>query len=118
MGEIYGDVYMNGHRQTFRISIKLRVKNSGQSFHVRGSTQALVLLVGLVVVKLFANLVSQIFLDEPPNISSLSASAVSHLPQRVCAKEEALLNMPYILVTLDTSHFEIFTLNDNADSNM
>ena len=51
----------------------------------------LVLLVVVeVVVKLVADSLAQIFPDEPSNISALLADEVSHLPQSVCAKDDAL----------------------------
>ena len=42
------------------------------------------------VAKLVADSVSQIFPDEPTNISSLIAVELNHLPQSVCAKDDAL----------------------------
>ena len=51
----------------------------------------LVLLVVVeVVVKLVADSLAQIFPDEPSNISALLADEVSHLPQSVCVKDDAL----------------------------
>ena len=55
---------------------------------------------------------------EPSNIAVLSAVEVLHAPQRVCAKDDAPLNMPFILATLDTSHLERSHLNDDAKANM
>ena len=42
-----------------------------------------------IVVLPVADSVSQIFPDEPSNMSILLASEVSHLPQSVCAKDDA-----------------------------
>ena len=60
----------------------------------------------------------QIRPDEPTNIYILPAFEVNHLPQRVCANDEAPLNINAMLFTLDTSHFERSALNDVAPSNM
>ena len=69
---------------------------------------------GLEVV-LLLDVVVQIAPDEPyTNHQSLSAFEVSHAPQSVCEKADALLNMPIMLVTLDTSHLEMSLLNDVA----
>ena len=56
--------------------------------------------------------------DEPPNISVLDAVEVIHVPQSVCANDEASTNMSSMLVTLDTSHLERSMLNDDAEENM
>ena len=57
--------------------------------------------------------------SEPSNIPYLSAVEVLHPPQSSCAKDEALKNMPFILVTLDTFHLEMsLQLNDAAYENM
>ena len=55
---------------------------------------------------------------EPTNISVLSAVEVLHVPQSVCEKDDAPLNMRFMLVTLDTSHLDMSPLNDDADLNM
>ena len=52
--------------------------------------------------------------DEPSNIPSLSAADVCHLPQSVCANDDASENMSSMLVTRDTFHLEISRLNDDA----
>ena len=51
-------------------------------------------------------------------MASLSAVEANHAPQRVRANDEAPLNIPAMLVTLDTSHFERSALNGDADKNM
>ena len=57
-------------------------------------------------------LVGQIAPGEPSNIPLLFAVEVSHAsPQSVCAKDDALANMMFMLVTLDTSHLERSPLN-------
>ena len=66
-----------------------------------------------MVVEVLA-LVVQIRPDEPSNIPSLSAVEVSHAPQSVCAKDDAPEKMFFMLVTLNTSHFEMSPLNDDA----
>ena len=55
---------------------------------------------------------------EPSNILSLSAVEVSHAPQSVCAKDVAPENISFMLVTLDTSHLLMSTLNDEAVLNI
>ena len=69
------------------------------------------------VVELLA-LLAQICPDEPWNIPYLAAVEVCHPPQSVCAKDDAPLNMMFIMVTLDTSHLERSPLNDDAEANM
>ena len=57
--------------------------------------------------------------DEPSNIPALPfAVEVSHAPQSVCAKDVAPENISFMLVTLDTSHLLMSTLNDEAVLNM
>ena len=51
-------------------------------------------------------------------MASLSAVEANHAPQSVRAKDDAEANMPSILVTLDTSHFERSALNNVACPNM
>ena len=58
--------------------------------------------------------VVQIRPDDPSNICSFLAVEVLHLPQSVCAKDDAEANMRIMLVTLDTSHLEMSPLNDDA----
>ena len=70
------------------------------------------------VAVLMEVVLQQIRPDEPPNIPSLFAVEASHAPQRVCAKDEAPLNILIILVTLDTSHFDRSPLKDDAEQNM
>ena len=52
--------------------------------------------------------------DEPWNIPSFFAAEVSHAPHSVCAKDDARENMLVMSVTLDTSHFEMSLLKDDA----
>ena len=59
-------------------------------------------------------LVAQIRPGDPSNIPSFAAK-VTHAPQSVCAKDDAPANVVSILVTLDTSHLERSTLNDDAE---
>ena len=61
---------------------------------------------------------AQIFPDEPSNMFALLAFEVLHLPQSACAKDDALLNILFMLVTPDTSQLEMSMLNDNAESNI
>ena len=42
--------------------------------------------------------------DEPPNISVLDAVEVIHVPQSVCANDDAELNMYDMSATLETFH--------------
>ena len=55
---------------------------------------------------------------EPTNISVLSAVKVLHEPQSVCEKDDAPLNMRFMLVTLDTSHLDMSVLKHEACKNM
>ena len=59
-------------------------------------------------------LVEQIRPDDPLNIPVLSAVEVCHAPQRVCLNDDALENMSFMLVTLDTSHLAMSQLNFDA----
>ena len=57
--------------------------------------------------------------DEPTNMSSLVALEVTQaFPQRLCLNDAAPLNILSMLVTCDTSHFDMLTLNDVAFSNI
>ena len=67
--------------------------------------------LGVVVVVVVVHI---IFPDEPEKISFLLAVDFCHAPQRVWEKALAPWNMTPILITLDTSHFEISPLNDVA----
>ena len=69
----------------------------------------------VVVMEVVVLIVVQIRPDEPSNIPSLSAVEVLHAPQSVRAKDDAPANVCFMLVTLDTSHLEMSTLNDNAE---
>ena len=60
-------------------------------------------------------LVVQIRPDESSSIPSLFAVEVSQGPQSVCANDDAPENMAYMVVTLDTSHFERSPLNNDAE---
>ena len=60
----------------------------------------------------------QIRPDELANMFSLFAFEVIHAPQSVRAKDEALLNMTPMSVTLDTSHVDRSPLNDDAEWNI
>ena len=53
--------------------------------------------------------------DDPTNISVLSAVKVLHAPQSVCEKDDAPLNMRFMVVSPDTSHLEMSPLNDDAE---
>ena len=66
-------------------------------------------------VVLLVEVVVQICPDESSNIPSLFAVEVSHMPQSVCAKDDAPKNICSMLVTLDTSHLERSRLNDDAE---
>ena len=52
-----------------------------------------------------------------PFVLVFCAKAI-HVPQRVCANDEAPANMVFMLATLDTSHLEISMLNDEAPVNI
>ena len=78
-----------------------------------------VLLLDVTVVVMEALvLVVQSRPDDPSNIPSLSAVESLQAPQRVCAKDEAFENIPFMLTTLDTSHLEMSTLNNTAAANV
>ena len=53
--------------------------------------------------------------DEPVNIPLFVAVDFCHAPQSVWLKDFAESNMPFMLVTLDTSHLEMSPLNDDAE---
>ena len=54
--------------------------------------------------------------DEPSNIPSFFAAMfVLHVPERVCANDDAPEKISAMLVTLDTSHSERSRLNDGAE---
>ena len=74
---------------------------------------ALLLKVMMVILEV-VGLAAQIRPGDPSNIPSLSAVEVSHAPQSVRAKDDAPENILFMLVTLDTSHFDISPLNDDA----
>ena len=59
-------------------------------FRVKGRCLKEFPLLVDVVVKLVADFVAQISPDEPTNMSPLLAFEVNHLPQSVCAKDDAL----------------------------
>ena len=71
-------------------------------------------VVVVVEVVVLVGVVVQIPPGEPSNILVFFAVEVPHLPQRVCVKDEALENMPTMLVTLDTSQSERSRLNADA----
>ena len=71
------------------------------------------MVVVVVVVEVLV-LVVPIRPGEPSNIPSLSAVEVSHAPQSDCEKDDAPKNISFMLVTLDTSHFERSPLNEYA----
>ena len=71
-----------------------------------------------LLVDVVVDVVVQIRPGESSNIPPLSAVEVYHSPQSVCANADALKNMCFMLVTLDTCHFERSPLNDDADLNM
>ena len=48
-------------------------------------------------------------------MASLFAVEVIQVPQSVCEKDDAPLNILLMFVTLDTSHFESSLLNDVAE---
>ena len=68
----------------------------------------------VVVVEVLVLVVVQSRPEEPLNIPSLSAVEVTHVPQSVCAKDDAPLNISAMVVTLDTYHLEMSLLNDDA----
>ena len=72
------------------------------------------LLEEVVVVEVLVLAVVQIRPDDPSNIPCFSAVEVLHSPQSVCANDDALSNMPIMVVTLDTSHLEMSLLNDSV----
>ena len=68
------------------------------------------LLIGVVV-----EVVVQIRPYERLNIPALVAVDLSHAaPQSVCLNDDALENIPSMLITLDTSHLEMSQLNVDA----
>ena len=71
-------------------------------------------LLEVVVVVVFVLVVVQIRPDEPSNIPSFFAVEVIHAPHSVCAKDDAPENISFMSVTLDTSHLDMSTLNDDA----
>ena len=78
-------------------------------------------LIGVVepvVVMDVLVLVLQIRPRDPSNIVFLSAAEMPHLPQRVCAKDDAPENIFTMLPTLETSQLEMSPLNDDAEANM
>ena len=79
--------------------------------------RVVILLDVAVVVEVLA-LFLQIRPDDPSNIPSLSAFDVSHVPQSVCAKDDAPWNIMFMAVTPDTSHLEMSRLNEDAEANI
>ena len=71
-----------------------------------------------VVVTAVVLVLVQNFPGDSQKISLLCAFEVIHAPQSVCAKDDAKANMLSMLVTLDTSHFDMSQLNDDALENM
>ena len=51
-------------------------------------------------------------------LSLLAIECIQAAPQSLCLNEAASVNMLSMLVTLDTSHFEILPLNEVAPQNM
>ena len=85
---------------------------------VRDFMEVILLLkvvVVVVVVEVLVLVVVQSRPGEPSNIPFLYALDVTHAPQSVCAKDDALENMSHMLVTQDTSHLEMSPLNDDAE---
>ena len=76
------------------------------------------LSVEVVVAEVLLLVVVQSRPGELSNIPSFFAVEVIHAPQSVCAKDDAKANMLSMLVTLDTSHFDMSQLNDDALENM
>ena len=74
-----------------------------------------ILLVEEVVVGKVIKLSVHIRPEESVNIPSLSAFEVNQAPHSVCANDDAPRNIPAMLATLDTSHLEMSTLNDEAE---
>ena len=72
----------------------------------------------VAVVMEALGLVPQIRPGERSKIPSLKAVEVRHAPQSVRVKDDAPANICFMLVTLDTSHFERSPLNDDAKANM
>ena len=77
-----------------------------------------VLPVDEVVIVEVLVMITQIRPGESSNIPSLSAFEVLHLPQSVCVKDEAPLNISSMSFTPETSQFERSALNDDAEANM
>ena len=71
--------------------------------------EVVVVVVEVVVVVL------QIRPGDSWNIASFFAVEVLHAPQRFCLKDDAEVNMRFMLITLDTSHLEMSPLNDDAE---
>ena len=69
----------------------------------------------MVGVEVLVLVIVQIRPGEPSNMFCFSAVEVLHSPQSVCVNDDALLNMPIMVVTLDTSHLETSPLNDDAE---
>ena len=84
---------------------------------VRDFMEVILLLKVVVVmsVEVLVLVVVQSRPGEPSNIPFLYALDVTHVPQSVCAKDDALENMSHMFVTQDTSHLERSLLNDDAE---
>ena len=110
------------NKRCSQVHVKREVKVMGES-NILGRRQSgirilmeVVLLLELAAAVEVLVLVVQIRADERTNIPCLSAFDLSHaLPQSVCAKDDAPANISFMLVTLDTSHFEMPRLNDDAE---
>ena len=77
-----------------------------------------VMLTGFVLVGFVCTYEPQILPLEFTNMSVLFAVELAQrVPQSVCAKDVAPLNMYVMFVTLDTSHLEMSRLNDVAPLN-
>ena len=76
-------------------------------------TRPLTVLLLEVVVDLLV-LVAQISPGGASNIPAALAFEVSHVPQSVCANDDAPSKISRMSVTLETSHLEMSLLNDDA----
>ena len=91
----------------FRGSQELGSQSGPRSVRVR--------IIVFMEVALLVEGVVPIRPDESVNILSFFALEVYHAPESICAKDDALQNISSMLVTLDTSHLAISTLNDDAE---
>ena len=111
-GHIKGNVNgVLGGSQGFR-SLRIKVLSQSRSRAFRGGIRQLALFVEVAVPGL------HICPGEPLKIPSLFALEVLHASQSVCSKDDAPEKVDSILITLDTSHLEMSTLNDDASWNM